>query len=245
MTTLGVQRTLGLAAALLVLVAPAQAQFTTHTVADGLRFGYQVAIADLNGDDRPDLIGLGAQMTELVWFENPGWERHVIASDVGGMINLDTADLDADGIPEIALAYGYGMNPARSAGNIAILRHSGDPTEPWTLTEIDAVPMSHRVRFGSIDDSGLPVLINAPMLNANASGMADPDRLPTPLIYYRPGEWQRATITDQNEGVVHGLLPWDGDGDGRAEVLTAGRLGIHLHRYTADGEWSREALSTG
>ncbi|MDX1561746.1 MAG: VCBS repeat-containing protein, partial [Gammaproteobacteria bacterium] len=65
------------------------------------------------------------------------------------------------------------------------------------------------------------------------------------LIYYRPGEWQRATITDQNEGVVHGLLPWDADGDGRAEVLTAGRLGIHLHRHMVSGDWSREALSVG
>lgn len=28
--------------------------------------------ADLNRDGKPDLIALGEQMTDLVWYENPG-----------------------------------------------------------------------------------------------------------------------------------------------------------------------------
>ena len=55
-----------------------QAKFTTHEVATGLRGGYQVVIADMNHDGKPDLIGLASNLTELAWFENPGWQKHVI-----------------------------------------------------------------------------------------------------------------------------------------------------------------------
>lgn len=223
----------------------ASAQFETHVVATEIRFGYQVLITDINNDGQPDLVGLGAQMQELLWFENPTWERHVITDEASRMINLDAADIDGDGIPEIALAYGFSTLGSRSSGEIAILRSNGDPTEPWTLTEIDAIPTSHRIRWGNVDNSGEPVLINAPIVHEDAVSQADPDRLPTPLVYYRPGNWERQSITVENEGVVHGLLPWDFDGDGIDAVLTAGRLGIHSHRLQDNGAWSRERLTAG
>lgn len=236
---------LGLGLALLASATGVAAQIPAHTVATGIRGGYQVVAADLNRDGRPDLIALGSQMNELVWFENPGWERHVITSDASRMINLDAADVDGDGIPEIGLAYGFAVNPAQSQGTIAILEHDGDPRQPWTLTEIDALPASHRVRWADIDGSGHKVLVDAPILNAQASGFADPDRLPTPLVFYRPGDWARETITRENVGVVHGLLIWDWNGDGREEVTTAGRLGVFAHAYGSDGRWTRRELSKG
>ena len=56
-------------------------------------------------------------MDELVWFENPGWDRHVIASGLREMINAAADDTDGDGIPEIALAHGFDMEAAKSAGH--------------------------------------------------------------------------------------------------------------------------------
>ena len=56
------------------------------------------------------------------------------------MINMSAMDTDGDGIPEIALAYGFGANPSNSSGNVAILKANGDPTALWSLKEIDAVP---------------------------------------------------------------------------------------------------------
>lgn len=223
----------------------AGAQFEAHTIASDIRFGYQVLAVDLNRDGRSDVVALGALMPELVWFENPGWERHVITSEARSMINMDAADTDGDGIPEIGLAYGFSTNPSASTGNIAILKHTGDPTEPWSLTAIDAIPTSHRIRFGDIDGDGSEVLVNAPIVHSDASGFEDPERLPTPLVYYRPGDWARQSITEENEGVVHGVMLWDGDGDGRYAVVTAGRLGIHAHLLGANESWQRERLSVG
>ena len=55
------------------------ARFVEHPVANGLKGGYQVTAIDMNRDGKPDLIALASGMSELAWYENPTWERHVIA----------------------------------------------------------------------------------------------------------------------------------------------------------------------
>src|SRR3981189_1584986 len=54
-------------------------EFVAHEISTGLRGGYQVVIADLNKDGRPDIIALASGVPDLVWYENPGWQRHVLA----------------------------------------------------------------------------------------------------------------------------------------------------------------------
>ncbi len=136
---------------------PITAPFTAHTIATGIRGGYQVVAADMNHDGKVDLIGLGSGADSLVWYENPSWTPHVIVP-AAHMINAAVADLDNDGIPEIALAYGFSSNPAKSIGNIAILHSNGDPRAPWTLKEIDQMPSAHRVRFADIAGDGHKLL---------------------------------------------------------------------------------------
>lgn len=79
---------------------------------------------------------------------------------------MSAMDVDGDGIPEIGLAYEFGANPTNSAGKLAILKSTGDPTALWTLKEIDAIPTSHRVRFADI--GGQKWLINAPIKRQSA-----------------------------------------------------------------------------
>jgi len=225
------------------LRAASPVQFTEHTVATGLTGGYQVVAADVNHDGRIDLIALASGMTELVWFENPGWQRHVIAGNLSGMINLAAWDLDGDGIPEIVLASGFEMEARKSAGIISVLRHHGDPRQPWTVHEIDRLPTSHRLRWADIDGSGKKVVIDQPLTNAEVDHPQD--HAHTPLVFYRPGEWKRQTISEQDEGVVHGIYIVDWDGDGRDEILTASFSGIHLYKLGRDGHWSRTEIAKG
>jgi len=231
--------------ALAIVAHGAPPSFVTHTVASDIRGGYQVLAADLNRDGNPDLVALGSQMAELIWFENPGWERHVITKSAPAMINTDAADIDGDGIPELALAYGFSIVPSQSVGRIGILKNNGDPRQLWTLKEVDAIPTSHRVRWADVEGNGKKVLVDAPILNAKASGFADPEQLVTPLVFYRPGEWKRETITMENRGVVHGLLAFDWNGDGRDVVLTSGKFGVFLHSLGRDGTWSRREIVKG
>ena len=137
-----------------------------------------------------------------------------------------------DGIPAIVLASGFSMNAKKSAGIVSVLRHNGDPRQPWSIREIDRLPTSHRLRWADIDGSGRKVVVNQPLTAANVDHPED--HAHTPLVFYRPGEWKRETISEQDEGVVHGIYIVDWDGDGRDDILTAGFTGIHLYKL---GRW--------
>ena len=227
----------------LPLVAAPPARFAEHTIATSLTGGYQVVAADLNHDGRPDLIALASGLPELVWYENPTWERHVIAGKQAGMINCAVVGADSEGIPEIVLASGFSNQPKKSAGIVSVLRHDGDPRNLWTVTEIDRIPASHRLRTADIDGSGKRVVVNAALAAADAEA---PDyRGYAPLVFYRPGEWKRQPITPQNSGLVHGIYIIDWDGDRRDEILTAGFEGIHLFKLAKDGKWTRTEIAKG
>ena len=219
------------------------ARFAEHTIATGLKGGYQVVAADLNRDGKPDLIALASGVPELVWYENPTWERHVIAGGFSRMINCAAWDTDGDGIPEIALASGFSNEAKNSPGIVSVLHADGDPRRPWKVTEIDRLTTSHRLRWADIFGNGKKVLVNAPLTGARATA---PDyRDHTPLVFYRPGEWKRELIGNENGGVVHGIYVVDWDGDGRDEILTASFVGLDLYKLESDGRWSRTEIAEG
>ena len=78
-------------------------QFRTHVIESNMPGGYSVIVADINHDGRPDVIGMTQRVNELAWYENPNWERHVMVKGMNSMVNLAAADIDGDGIPEVAI----------------------------------------------------------------------------------------------------------------------------------------------
>ena len=219
------------------LTASPLPRFKEHVIATDLVGGYQVVAADLNRDGKMDLIALGSGMTELVWFENPGWQRHVIASGLKRMINLALLDIDGDGVPEILVAHAFENLAKNSVGIVTLLESHGKPLEQWSMREIDRLTTSHRLRVAN----GL--FINAPLTGAKADA---PDfRDHAPLVAYKPGEWKRQIISTADEGVVHGLLINDWNRDGLQDILTASFLGIHVNLAQKDGTWKRIQITAG
>jgi len=238
--------------------APAVAPFRAHTIATGVTGGYQVIAADINHDGKTDVIGL-SQRGDLVWYQNPTWTPHVILAeaqaqavigqDAWHMVNADAADLDGDGYPEIALAYGFNADGPSSVGNIGILHQDGKGG--WTLKEIGRVPTAHRIRFGDVDGKGRNELFVGPVLNeTETGGLAMPGHLPVALWMFRPdpaqpNSWKQTLITRENMGLVHAVQPLDWDGDGHDEVLTAGFSGVFVHHLEKDGSWRRRQIAVG
>jgi FG-GAP-like repeat len=216
--------------------------FTAHEIGTGLRGGYQVVIADLNKDGKPDIIALASGLPELLWFENPGWQRHVLASGVAQLINASVYDVDGDGIPEIAVAQGFTTSPKTSKGQVGLLTHGADVTAPWTYKEIDAVPTAHRLRWVDADGSGKKLLAMAPLIGLES---VPPDyKTPVSIYFYRAPDWKREVISDSFTGLLHGIepMPWEGL-KGQA-LLSAGFMGISLHTF-AGGKWTQTELTKG
>jgi hypothetical protein len=224
------------------IAPPATLPFTVHPIGSGLSGGYQVVVTDLNRDGRPDVIALASGLTELRWYQNPGWEPHVLVAGISQPINAAASDVDGDGIPEIALAHGFSNVYARSSGIVSILSHQSDPAAMWTIREIDRVPTSHRLWFADLEGTGRKVLINSPLIGSQAIAPEYRDRVP--LLMYRPGEWKRELISDADEGVAHGLIATAWDPGKRESLLTASFRGVHTLQVD-NGQWKRVLVVNG
>jgi len=214
-----------------------------HEIATGLRGGYHVTAADINKDGRVDLLAVatGAKV-DLTWYENPSWTPHVMASGYPGMINADAFDTDRDGYPEIVLQSGFSTTPAKGDGVMTMLTKGADVNAPWTAKEFDRMPSVHRVRWIDAEGNGRKMVINGPLGGVNG---VPPDYKDKVGIYaYSLPDLKRQTVTDVDEGVLHGLQIVDWDGKGREALLSASFMGIHLHRYV-NGAWQRTRLTAG
>jgi hypothetical protein len=236
-------------ATLLLLAAglAAQVQFRDHVIEGKMPGGYALLVTDLNKDGKPDVIGLTSRITELAWYENPSWTRHVLIRDMTGLVNLAAYDLNGDGIPELAIQNEFSMVAAKSPGLVWILEHQGDPRELWKPRKIDALITSHHVGWADIDGDGKKELINAPLIGPK--GLAPTyDQDLVPLVYYPSTDWKRRVIDDQIHGVLHRLRPVRWESGKREQILTASFDGIKLHSAKGSGDkirWENRLLSKG
>ena len=83
-------------ASLLGLAATASAgSFKEQTIDDKIQIGYGLAIADVNGDGKPDILLV--DKAQVVWYESPTWEKHVIAEKLTAIDHVCIAAQDIDG----------------------------------------------------------------------------------------------------------------------------------------------------
>lgn len=221
----------------MLLPCASGAVFKEQIVAGDLKGGYQVIAADVNHDGKPDLIAVASGQTDLVWFENPGWQAHVIARNLKGMINA------AYWNDQLALASEFSNDPKKSVGVVSLLTPNSDPRQLWNVREIDRLTTSHRLRWADIDGNGKKVLVNVPLAGANAKPPDYHDHVP--LVFYRAPQWKRETISRANEGVQHGVFITHWDGDSSDDILTASFSGIDLYRRESKEQWKRTEIARG
>jgi hypothetical protein len=232
----------------LVVLCAQPVHFRPHEIA-AFPAGYQVAVADVNADGRPDVIALSTEKNTVEWFENPRWQRHPVAQTPRN-IDLAPRDLDGDGRPELALAYGFYFSDVRRGGEIAWLKMTG-VNQPWTLHPIANNPVTHRLRWGDFDGDGRLELVHAPILGPGSKGARDPK--PVQLTAFRTpknlatGKWEPWPV-DRSLTMLHGICVADLDADGRDELLTASYEGICRFDYegpAGSGTWHKKVLSPG
>ncbi len=190
---------------------------------------YQVEVADVNGDKRPDVIAVGG--STCAWYENPSWKKRVVtgAKQTPGIISSATADFDGDGKAEIAIAFEFAMNEPKK-GQLLLAVQGSQLDDPWKLVPIAAIGSIHRLRFGDVDGDKRLDLVVASLFGPDAKPPAYTDE--APLSIFRKLDWQGGNppkvekITSRP--VMHAIDVVDLFKDGRSSILTADDLGTSL-----------------
>jgi hypothetical protein len=240
---------LAAAASLGLFAAPAAGpvNFRPHDIDPNYRGGYAVGVADFNKDGRIDVITNSLQVQEVAWYENPSWQRHVIVPEMQSIVNQAMADINGDGIPEVAFQSNFAMQAANSVGNNWIARSQGDPRKPWKAEKIDSFPTSHHVVWADLDGDGRKELLNAPLIGEKSVAPTyDQDK--ASVFWYDQQSWKRHTVSNEIPGIIHRVRPVNWDTDKREEFLVASFEGVVLYKATGAGEnmkFQKTVLSAG
>jgi FG-GAP-like repeat len=194
--------------------------------------GYQVEVADVNGDKKPDVIALGG--STCAWYENPTWKKRIVSTgkQTPGIISSATADIDGDGKAEIAIAYEFEMSRP-TQGRLALAIQGRSVDDPWRLIPIDDLGSIHRLRWGDIDGDSKLDLVVAPIFGPRASPPAYEDK--ALVVAFQPygnpttGSWHHPSISVVSHPVIHSIevrpVP---STNGRSVVLTADNEGVSI-----------------
>lgn len=232
-----------------VIMAAGPIQFERHDI-DSFPAGYQVAVADVNGDGKPDVIALSTEANQVDWYENPTWKRRPIVR-TPRPIDLAVRDIDGNGQVEIAVGAGFFFSESTRGGDILVLHRAAMLQEPWIARQIAADPVVHRLRWADLDGDGRPELVHAPIFGPGSQGPRAPK--PAHLWAFRPprnlaeGSWDPWKI-DETLAVLHGIYVGDLDQDGRDEILTASYEGIWRFDFEGQGPtaaWRKVRVGPG
>jgi len=227
---------------------PAAAKFRAEQIAADFGVGYAVVTGDVNGDKRTDVVAINA--TDLVWFQAPTWEKHVMigkGATVNDNVTLALHDIDRDGRLDVALGAGW---TGQNTGTLQWVRQNAPGTAPaWEVFPIGAERTLHRIRWADVDGNGSPELIVAPLHGADNKGPAW-DGQGVRLLVFRPpanpskDPWTSEVADNQNH-ILHNFLPVNLDTDKQDELVTASREGLFAIKRRPDGTWSRTQIGEG
>ncbi len=135
---------------LLISYVQVQPKFEQQVIDDQVSIGYGLAIGDVDGDKKPDI--LLADKKQFVWYRNGDWKRFVMIDNLTQSDNVCIAarDIDGDGLVEVAV--GAQWNPGETSdtsrsGSVHYLIRPKDPTQPWTPIQLPHEPTTHRMKW--------------------------------------------------------------------------------------------------
>ena len=229
----------------LLAAAPPEPRFRAQDIDTTVQIGYGVAIADVDGDGRPDIVL--ADKRTVQWYRNPGWDKHVIAEDLTPQDNVCLAALDLDGDGRCELAVGAGWNPAETtdptrSGAVFYLIPPADRTQRWEPVRLEHEPTVHRMNWVVPPGGGWELVVKPLHGRGNKNNEGAGSRV---YAYARPkdprGPWTRTLVSDFTHA-SHNFQPINWDRDPEHELLAGAKEGLFWFGRSS-GAWRHRQLS--
>ncbi len=145
-----------------LLLPPPQPAFQPQVLDGSVRIGYGLAIGDVDGDRKPDI--LLADQKQIVWYRNGDWKRFVMTDNLTPKDNVCLAARDLDGDGRVEVAVGAQWNPGETSdttqsGSVHYLVRPKDPTQPWQPVRLHHEPTVHRMKWVQVGRKQYQLLV--------------------------------------------------------------------------------------
>ncbi len=218
-------------------------KFKAETIDDKVAIGYGIAIGDVDGDGKPDI--LLADKKQIVWYQNPTWKKHLIAENLTERDNVCIAARDIDGDGKVEIAVGAQWNPGdtNKSGAVFYLVPPKDRTKKWTPIKLHNEPVVHRTRWLRLKSNDYRLIVSPLHGRGNRGGKGVGVRLMAYEVPKDPKETWRTTVVEDTLHITHNFDPCQWDPATEAEeILYIGQEGAMVISHR-DGSWSKEKLT--
>ncbi len=227
---------LSLASVPLLSAETPEPKFRAVTIDPAIQIGYGVAVADIDGDKKPDIVL--CDKNQIVWYQNPGWQKHVIAENLTKLDHVCIAvrDIDGDGKAEIAVGAGWNPSDTVNSGGLFYLISPKDRTQRWEPVTLPHDPTIHRIRWARTWQNAFS-LISVPLHgrgNNAAKGEGDGVKITrlTPPTDPR-GEWKTEVLNNEWHK-THNFDPVNWDDDIADELLVGSKEGAFVLNWSQE-----------
>lgn len=230
----------------LTIAQPKTPNFKIQVVDNQISIGYGLAIGDVDGDKKPDI--LMADQKDIVWYKNPGnrtgtWTRYVMASNLTPQDNVCIAARDLDGDGRVEVAVGAGWSPAETSdttksGAVFYLIRPQDPTQRWEPIRLPHEVTTHRMRWARVAKNSYQLIVVPLHGRYNKNGEGRGVRIWGYEFPKDPrGRWKQHLV-DSTMHMTHNFEVWDQGFLPRTALIVAGKEGTKVIGWK-NKKWQR------